>query len=269
MINPKAITEQLLFSTIKINTSTGTGTGFLFQFTHKGKHYPVIITNKHVVENSKIVNVSLHIQEDGKPTDENLNINYNTDWIEHPTYDMCCTFFQPLIEHAKQEFKKDIFYIPLTENEIWDNTKLEELKTMEEIVMVGYPTGLWDEVHNLPLFRKGVTSTHPSIDFKGKKEGVIDAACYPGSSGSPICILNEGSYVDKHNNTMMGTTRFSLLGILYAGPIFDAQGQIVVREIPTKQQAFSNTQLMINLGYYIKASEILELKKELIKVIRS
>jgi V8-like Glu-specific endopeptidase len=269
MISPHAVTEKLLFSTVKINTKNGTGTGFFFQFTIDGNQYPVVITNKHVVENSEVVNLTLHVADSGNPTDENLAINYKTDWIQHLKYDMCCTFFQPVIEHFKQQFRKDVFYIPLTENEIWSNNKLEELKTMEEIVMIGYPTGLWDEVHNLPLFRKGVTSTHPAIDFNGKKEGVIDAACFPGSSGSPVCILNEGSYVDKNNNTNMGTTRFSLLGILYAGPIFDAKGQIVVKEIPTRQKAFSSTQLMINLGYYIKASEVLELKKEVIKVISS
>jgi len=267
MINPQAITEKLLFSTVKINSNSGTGTGFIFHFMNEGNLYPVIITNKHVVKNSDVINITLHISEQGKPTDENISINYQAVWIEHPIYDMCCTFFQPVVEHYKKQFNKDVFYIPLSENEIWSNNKLEELKTMEEIVMIGYPTGLWDQVHNLPLFRKGITSTHPAIDFNGEKKGVIDAACFPGSSGSPICILNEGSYVDKFNNTNMGTIRFCLLGVLFAGPILDAEGKIIIREIPTKQEVFSTTQLMINLGYYIKASEILELKKEVLKVV--
>jgi hypothetical protein len=267
MINPQAITEKLLFSTVKINTKSGSGTGFFFIFEDGNNHIPVIITNKHVVANEQVVNLSLHVAENEKPTDENITIDYHTDWIDHPKYDVCCTFFMPLVEYCKQQFNKEIYYMPLSENEIWDQKRIEDLKTMEEIVMIGYPTGLWDQVHNLPLFRKGVTSTHPAIDFNGDKIGIIDAACFPGSSGSPVCILNEGSYVDKFNNTNMGTVRFCLLGILYAGPIFDAEGKIIVREIPTKQEAISNTKLMINLGYYIKAPEILELKKVVLQKI--
>jgi len=40
------------------------------------------------------------------------------------------------------------------------------------------------------------------------------------------------------------------LGILYAGPITNINGEIVVVDVPTKQQAFSQTKTMINLGYY-------------------
>ena len=267
MINPQSLTEQLLFSTVKINTKTGSGTGFFFSFKNKDSLIPVIITNKHVVQGANSVNLVLHINEKGKPSEENITVEYSTTWINHPIYDLCCTIFQPLVEQCKTNMKKEVFYTPFMEENIWNMKQLEELKTLEDIVMIGYPTGLWDEVHNLPLFRKGVTSTHPAINFNGKKEGVIDAACFPGSSGSPVCILNEGSYVDKFNNTNMGTVRFALLGILYAGPIFDVEGKIVVKEIPTKHEAFSNTQLMINLGYYIKAEQIIELKKEVINVL--
>jgi hypothetical protein len=269
MINPQSLTEQLLFSTIKINTNNGSGTGFLFYFKDGENQYPVIITNKHVVEGADIINLSLHIGENGKPTNDNLIIDYQINWIKHPKYDLCCAFFNPLVEWCKTQFGKEIFYRTFQEENIWSNIKLNDLKAMEDIVMIGYPTGLWDEAHNLPLFRKGVTSSHPALNFNGKSEGVIDAACFPGSSGSPVCILNEGSYVDKLNNTIMGNVRFSLLGVLYAGPVYDAEGNINVREIPTKQEVFSSTHIMINLGYYIKASEILELKKEVLNFVKS
>lgn len=50
------------------------------------------------------------------------------------------------------------------------------------------------------------------------KKFLIDAACFPGSSGSPVLIINEGGYVDKHGNLNWGNTRVFLLGILHAGP---------------------------------------------------
>ena len=44
---------------------------------------------------------------------------------------------------------------------------------------------------------------------------MIDVACYPGSSGSPVLIFNEGSYNKKGAGLVVGDTSF-LLGVLYA-----------------------------------------------------
>ena len=85
-------------------------------------------------------------------------------------------------------------------------------------------------------------------------------ACFPGSSGSPIYILNENGYSDKQGNTYLGDKRVIFLGVLFAGPTTNINGEIVVMDIPTKQQAFSRTKTMINLGYYIKAHELNEFK---------
>lgn len=52
--------------------------------------------------------------------------------------------------------------------------------------MVGYPDGIWDEFNNQPIVRRGITATHPKNDFNGKGEFLIDAVCFPGSSGSPV-----------------------------------------------------------------------------------
>jgi hypothetical protein len=262
MINPQTKTEQLLFCTTRIETSSGTGTGFFFRFqVDEEKGIDVLVTNKHVVANADEISFSVHIKENGIPTNENILITHRAEWFDHPTLDLCCTLVNPLFMQFQAQTGKEIFYLPMPENLIWTHSDLTNLSAMEDVVMVGYPIGLWDEIHNLPLLRKGVTSTHPAIDFKGEKKGVIDAACFPGSSGSPICIINEGGYVDKNGTTNLGGGRFGLLGILFAGPIHNAQGEIIVQEIPTQQVASANTPMMINLGYYIKADQMLELKK--------
>lgn len=270
MIEPKAISEQLLFSTVRLSTNSGSGTGFFFHFKIDDQNQiPVIVTNKHVVNNKmeQEVKFSLHISEDNKPTNENINININAEWIFHPTLDLCCAFTNPLISKIKERIQKEIFYIPFTEELIWDDSRLEELQAVEEILMVGYPIGLFDKKHNLPLFRKGVTASHPSIDFNGEGIAVIDCSCYPGSSGSPILLYNDNGYRDKKGTNYIGAQRFIFLGILYGGPIFDAQGNIEISEIPTQQQIMTRTEIMVNLGYYIKAKEIFKLKKDVLKVI--
>lgn len=149
---------------------------------------------------------------------------------------------------------KDVFFMANDESIMATKEKLKDLSALEELVMVGYPIGLSDTRNNYPIFRKGYTSAHPAVDFNDDGIGLVDMACFPGSSGSPIFIFNEGSYRDKHGNVRLGTSRILLLGILYAGPQYDARGEIVVKTIPTSKQVVeSNTSIMTNLGYYIKA----------------
>ena len=63
--------------------------------------------------------------------------------------------------------------------------------------MIGYPIGLIDEYNNKPIVRKGITATTYNIDYNGKKEFLIDIACFPGSSGSPIFIRRDGLGIAK------------------------------------------------------------------------
>lgn len=56
---PKTISEQLLFTTVRIdsknkNDSSSSGTGFIIQYEKDGNHYPFLITNRHVITGSNI-----------------------------------------------------------------------------------------------------------------------------------------------------------------------------------------------------------------------
>jgi len=189
-------------------------------------------------------------------------------WVFHTNLDLCCTFTNPLFMQVKEQKQKEIFYLPFTEELIWDDSKLEELQAVEDILMVGYPIGLFDKNNNLPLFRKGVTASHPAIDFNGESIGIVDCSCFPGSSGSPIVLYNDNGFTDKKGTTHIAAKRFALLGLLFSGPIFDAQGNIVIKEIPTQQEISTSTPVMVNLGYYIKSKEILKLKEEVLKIVK-
>ena len=129
--------------------------------------------------------------------------------------------------------------------------------------MVGYPIGLWDSTNNLPILRRGITASHPGIHFQGKPQGLVDMACFPGSSGSPILIAKEGVF-SQGKGLVSGTT-VTFLGILFAGPMHCADGTVEVVDIPTHSVAISRTTIPSHLGYYIKASALLELKTVLLK----
>lgn len=270
-INPKGITEQMMYSTVLIQASQGTGTGYFFIFKDGEVNYPVIITNKHVVNYNKNEKVRLKLHTwDGKENidSQKIDLEWNSQWIFHPTYDLCCLPLVPIIKFVHDQTSKKILYIPLDESMIWSDERLLELDTVEEVLMVGYPIGLWDQKNNYPLFRKGITASHPSVDFNGKSEAVIDIASFPGSSGSPVFIYNMGSFANKTNKGINIGGRLIFLGTLYAGPYWDATGTIKVTQIPTNNRIQSNTPIMINLGYYIKARELYELKKILIELDR-
>lgn len=272
MIEPKTITEQLLYSTIRIETTTGSiGTGFFFDFNIDGLKYPVIITNKHVIENKKMCEVifSLHTSIDGNIKEESHRINYLVDWFAHPSQDLCFCFAGPLINEFKRTKALDVFRFTLGPELIWDDSKLHELSAIEDVIMVGYPTGLWDKQNNFPIFRKGITASHPYLDFNGKSIGVVDIACFPGSSGSPIFILNENGYSDKQGTTHIGAKRFIFLGVLSSGPQYPFNGDIIIKEIPTKQKFSASTPTMINLGYYIKSEEILTFEKIIKDIVKN
>lgn len=187
MINPQTLTEQMLFNTLRIeNSKGGTGTGFFLEFDYGGedKKVPVIITNKHVINDNPQEEVFffIHIKTNEGPSDENIGIKIKPQWFFHPEQDLCFCLVAPLDAMIKKEFQKAPYFISISENSIWDNKRLEDLSALEDVVMVGYPKGLRDTKNNLPLFRKGITASHPAIDFNNKNIGAVDMACFPGSS---------------------------------------------------------------------------------------
>jgi|APSaa5957512622_1039677.scaffolds.fasta_scaffold64169_2 hypothetical protein len=262
---PQTNSEKLMYCTIRLEDSTGgSGTGFFFNFKINGKIVPTIITNKHVINynTNESVKFFLHTtKEMGVPNKDSLEINFKTTWYFSKDKDLCFCFAGPIINSLKNSRNEEVFYCGLEKSIIWKNEDLEKLNMIEEVIMVGYPTGLWDKKNNLPLFRKGITSSHPAIDFNDKGIGVIDIACFPGSSGSPIFIQDIGGHFTKEGTLNLGKERLILLGILFEGPLLNSKGEIIVEKIPTKNNISSITPIMINLGYYIKSSEILEFEK--------
>lgn len=259
-MEPKTVSEQLMFNTVRLVASDGSsGTGYFYHFEVDGKTFPTIITNKHVVNDNPTEPITFHLHLETKEncSEENYQVTLTTKWIFHSSKDLCFCFINPLLNKVKNDTGKNVFYIPIDSSIVATDKTLEELTALEELLMVGYPIGLWDAVNNFPIFRRGYTASHPAIDFNENGIGLVDMACFPGSSGSPIFIYNESSYANKYGGITMGR-RIIFIGTLYAGPHYNAQGDLVVTTIPTKQVLTPTTPVMTNLGYYIKAKELNE-----------
>lgn len=267
------VSEFLLYTTVRLEIDSGskTGTGFVYETTLHGRPAPFLITNKHVLSEAD----ELTILGTGKRTVSGEKSNptgratrvvvRKPTCFEHPDPLVDLTAF-PL---ASCDALQALYLHALTPNHVPSTEALRDLSALEEIVMVGCPIGLWDSYHGTPLFRRGVTATPPSVDFKNKPLGLVDVACFPGSSGSPICIVNEGSYPMKRsvNAGVSGVTfgnRLLLLGVLSGGPTYTQRGTLEIEPLPTAVQAVPTISTMINLGFYVKAREL----ESLVDVLR-
>lgn len=261
--------EQLLHNTIRIEcitpNGTSTGSGFFFSYLlDGGVSVPVIVTNKHVVRNSltgklrftlaDANNTPLYGQH--KVCDVN---NFQQCWIPHPdsNIDLCILPINPIL-HVENTAGNRLFHVSITKNEILSLKEEVDLNAIENIIMVGCPNGIWDQANNLPLIRQGITATHPSFNFNNEEEFMIDAACFNGSSGSPVFLYNENGYHDKQGNYFVGANRVKLLGILHAGPQHIASGEIRMVDIPVVQHPLVLSGIPNNLGKVIKARKLLD-----------
>jgi hypothetical protein len=264
MIEPTTITEQLMYSTARIVglNSNGapfkTGTGFFYQFPVAAgdpRNVPILVTNKHVVEGVAQAEFVIHTNSTGglKPDGNGGVRSQFADWVPHPNpkVDLCALPVGGVLNQAKA------FFRALDPSIVPSEAQLEQLSAVEDVLMIGYPNGLWDAANNYPLIRRGITASHPAVDFEvdGAATTVVDAACFPGSSGSPVILYNVGTYGDKKGNTVIGS-RVMLLGVLFSGPLIQADGKIVIRNIPTAVEPIAQVNMMMNLGYIVKAREL-------------
>lgn len=279
----KSFSEYIINSTIRLESYSDStingdihrseliGTGFFYTFDIDSFKVPVIVTNYHVIRGreSIIINFTENINgspEYGKIITEIIPNSKNL-WIKHPNVDLAVLPIYPIIEKIKKVKNKIPYFVSYTENELPTKQLLEELTGIEEILMIGYPNGLWDPINNLPIVRKGITATPIYIDYMGEKQFLIDIPDYSGSSGSPIVLYNQNYYFDKNGNMIIGK-RFSLLGI---------NTQVFTQKIQLNDEGERNDNLdivsyakiPIDLGIIIKSEELLEFKSLLKTIIYS
>jgi len=215
------IVSDLFLSVTPIRTrrENGQGTGFFYR---KNNHI-YLITNRHVIvdERDSYFPTSIDIKIHTNPSDlrQNQIISiqlYNDNnipyWLEHPDL-IIDDYGNPI---------PDIVAIPLQDVTNWairpfsnNDFGPNDLIVLpgEDLIVLGYPHGFYDELFNLPIIRKASIASAYGVPFRGHPFFVIDAKLHPGTSGSPVLTKPTNIFVRKSGTHIRSVPVAFLLGI--------------------------------------------------------
>lgn len=247
-MNLKDLSTQLLFTTVPIwvrkTAGTTSGTAFIYNIpvaTEPNRSIPMLVTNHHVVEGALESIIELVERKADTPVMQRrvraqiepsvLLARVNTQ------LDLAVVPLGPLLNQLDAA-NRPVFFRSISPDVVPAPDVVDQLAAVEDVVFIGYPSGLRDERNSTPLIRRGITASPVWNDFDGDPVFLIDAGVYPGSSGSPVFILNQGAYSTK-DGLVVGN-RLMFLGMV---------SQTILR-------AEGGTNAYLGLGRVVKATAI-------------
>jgi len=267
-MKPQSFFEKLLFSTIMIETecssAKGVGTGFFIHYQlPNSQYFPVIVTNRHVVEFCEKCEMNFTLLENGEPN-INKKIKYildksDTKWFFHPdiNIDIALLPMMPIDTEIKEK-GNSIFYIPIDQTFFPSDDQIKDMDAVENVMFWGYPDGIWDSVHNLPIMRRGITATPVYIDYENRPIFLIDASVFQGSSGSPVFRVIQGWHTDK-NGSMTTENSISFLGVLTEVFYKNSKLEVITTYISKKRKQEVKNEEVLDLGLVYKAKYVKEI----------
>jgi S1-C subfamily serine protease len=163
----------------------GQATGFFCLF-----NWPYFITNRHVVidEGEEFYPDELRLllhKRDNTRRNEMLSLplydaNGKKLWLEHPLHgnevDVIAIPIDPekLDRYALKYFSTRDFGLSI------------DLSIGDDVLVIGYPLGFRDTVHNYPIVRNATIASVYPAPFEGKPRFLIDSRLHRGTSGSPV-----------------------------------------------------------------------------------
>ncbi len=263
-IQVDSLAKRLLFNTVRVDTvledgSEGSGTAFVVSHSHPRGNFLFVVTNRHLVEGVRQGGLVFTQGKNGQPIlgqRFQLNIDeFPQAWFLHPdpTVDLAIVPMRPL-EAAARERGIQLYYHAIDTRLVPDAAWIAALDALEDVLFVGYPSGVWDQVNLMPIMRRGTTATPIALDFEGRAEFLIDAAVYPGSSGSPVFVVSPEAM-----RAQGGPRKFLFAGVVAAVFFREEANRIASMPVPANQGGTTIGSEMIDLGLVIKSQAVIDL----------
>lgn len=185
--------EPLLLSATQISTYLGqtyltNATGFFFQrdqklflvtsrhvfFDEKSKHIPDRIQIKfHIDRNNitRVIDYSIPLYIDG-----------NSQWVSG--LDTMGDIDVAVIQIARERLPQSVIYEAFGPSNLLAHEDTLEIGT--SLLIIGFPLGFHDTLHNLPVARNAINASSFALRFQGNGYFLTDARTHRGSSGAPV-----------------------------------------------------------------------------------
>jgi hypothetical protein len=266
---PSSPVEQLLYSTVRITardvaSQEWFGTGFVFQLPlENGLNAPFLVTNRHVLENAVYVRAVFHRSkaDADEPSGYYNGCDLNVEpqaviFHSDPAIDLAALPLATVLDQWADD-RMSIYFKAISTQLVPSPAQWSEFDALEDIIMIGCPNGLYDAPNNFAIFRKGTTASPLSVPHNGDEEFLADIACFGGSSGSPIFTFNPNSHFNRSTGKYeLGGGRFYFVGVLYAGPIYKHQGQVIMKT------PVVNISTTMHLGFAIRSTEVVRMLQD-------
>jgi S1-C subfamily serine protease len=193
-----------------------TATGFFYHNKKSGLLF--LITNRHVVKEPHFPNaIKLRLHTNA------ADMTQNTEYPIH------------LYRGAKPVWrtpnpaKADVVAIPIDLNDFATHSirykslnavnlldKRFRLDIGDDVMVIGYPLGLYDDVHNTPLVMGGTISSPHPIPWRREPFFLVHANLHKGTSGSPVTTKFKTRWrgVDNDDKTYDSGPSLYFLGII-------------------------------------------------------
>lgn len=222
-MNLDDISTQLLFTTVPVwvlrsDGKQSSGTGFILSLPIPGmesQQLPLLVTNAHVVKGAQRGLIDL-VEREGNGPKRGSRLRVEIDGATLTAFmddanDLAIVPIGGLLNQLEGS-GRPVFFRSVSPDLIATEEVIADLAALEEVTFIGYPSGLYDEHNVAPITRKGITATPPWNDFQGQPAFLIDAGVFPGSSGSPVFIFNQGAYATRGGLTV--GSRLLFMGVL-------------------------------------------------------
>lgn len=248
--------EMLYLSTVRLVNKKGKNLEVASAFAVVDENDErFLVTARHAVEGAERTTVHLYtgtnVHDIGRPLMYEIHAKDNF-WIFHPDddVDVAVGRFEPIADFFEKDGSPFVlggiqvnYFQPKPEPGVGSFTdKFWHPLPLDEVLIIGYPSGYGDTPTSLPVLRRGRIATPLWLDHESRPVFLVDTTSTHGTSGGPVAYVEEEHHVGK---TMYdGTGKVILLGVF-------------TECLPPKASA-SPSQTPPNLGAAYKAHTILE-----------